>query len=78
MLQFTLNDLTSEFPSKAVLTIDPTQRALTKDQTYAFRNLDGGFFLARVDSVRKAKRTLVDRDGCEIIGKLVAWGPQLH
>jgi hypothetical protein len=78
VLQFTLADPTSEFPSKAALTIDPTQRALIKDQTYAFRNLDGGFFLARVDSVRKAKRTLIDRDGCEIIGKLVAWGPKLH
>jgi hypothetical protein len=57
----------------STLTVDTSQKKLIRDQTYAFKDPDGDHFLARITSVTAAKMTVVERDRCEIIGKVVNW-----
>jgi hypothetical protein len=77
--QFTLNGpIGTEVPANTTLIVDETQRKLVLGETYAFRDRDGAHFLARIDSVAAATKGVVERDGCEVIGKLVGWRPVLH
>jgi hypothetical protein len=76
LLQFMMQG--HEAAGSTTLTIDTGQRKLVKGETYAFKDPDGDHFLARITSVTAAKRIVVERDGCEIIGRVVSWSPTLH
>jgi hypothetical protein len=75
----TENSVRDEIPRGATLVVDERQRELIKGETFAFMDSDGDFFICRIENVGKAKRGVVGRDGCEIIGRLVDWVPvRLH
>jgi hypothetical protein len=79
MRYFTANTATTEIPANTTLVVDERQRELIKGETFAFMDSDGDFFICRIENVGKAKRGVVGRDGCEIIGRLVDWVPaRLH
>ena len=83
-LYFTLNTSNAELdvPAGAVLVVDPEQRELVKGETFAFRDADGDYFFARITSTGRARKTVVNRDKCTIIGRVVSWTaetrPVLH
>jgi len=72
LLQFMMQGQ-AEASGSTTLTVDTSQRKLVRGETYAFKDPDGDHFLARITSVTAAKRTVVERDRCEIIGKVVNW-----
>ena len=76
LLQFMMQGQ-AEAPG-TTLTVDTDQRTLIRGETYAFKDPDGDHFLASITSVTAAKKAVVDRDRCEIIGKVVSWQPTLH
>lgn len=66
-------------PRGATLVVDERQRELVQGEIFAFIDSDGDFFICRIENVGRAKRGVVGRDGCEIIGRLVDWAPpRLH
>jgi hypothetical protein len=68
-----------EIPQGATLIVDERQRELIAGAIFAFVDADGDFFLCRIENVDKARRGVIKRDGCEIIGRLVDWIPtRLH
>lgn len=71
LLQFMMQGQ-AEAPG-STLTVDTSQRKLVRGETYAFEDPDGDHFLARITSVAAAKRTVVDRDRCVVVGRVVNW-----
>ena len=51
-------------------------------RAFAFRDADGDYFFARITSTGRARKTVVNRDKCTIIGRVVSWTaetrPVLH
>jgi hypothetical protein len=84
MLSFTLDGSCAELgaPAGATIAVDPEQRELIRGAAYAFRDPDGDHFLAKITSVKQAQRGMIERAGCEVIGRVVGWSsterPVLH
>jgi len=80
MLAFTLTAACPvlDVPAGTTIAVDPQQRALIQGEVFAFRDVDDNHFLARIESVSRATKTVVDRDGCQIIGRVVSLHPMMH
>ena len=77
--QFTMRgQAAEEIPPGSVLTVDTNQRELASGTLFAFVDPDGDHFVARIDSISAAKRTVVDRARCQVVGRVVSWQPTMH
>jgi hypothetical protein len=77
--QFTMRGQSAEeIPPGSVLTVDTSQRELISGEMFAFCDPDGDHFVATIDSISWAQRTVVDRARCQVVGRVISWQPTMH
>ena len=65
-------------PRGTTIAVDPQQRTLVQGEVFAFRDVEDNHFLVRIESVSRATKAVVDRDRCQIIGRVVSLQPTMH